>query len=139
MDTPYTLEVVTPERLMLSDQVTETIAPGSEGELGILANHAPLMTELKPGEVRAVLADGRTTAHLVISGGFMEVSNNRATILADAAERADEVDITRAETDLSAAHQMLAEAEAGSSQHAEARQALAHAESRIRASRSAGS
>ena len=87
--------------------------PAPKGELGILADHAPLMTELKPGEVRVTLADGRTTSHIVISGGFMEVAaapdGGRTTILADSAERADEIDVTRAEADLAAARQMLAE------------------------------
>ena len=137
MAATYTLDVVTPERIMLSEPVTQTIAPGTEGQLGILANHAPLMTELAPGEVLATLADGRTTAHIVISGGFMEVApgGGRTTILADYAERADEIDVTRAETDLAAAQQMLTEAEAGSDQQAEARRTLAHAETRIRVSR----
>ena len=137
MAATYTLDVVTPERTMLSEPVTQTIAPGTEGQLGILANHAPLMTELAPGEVLATLADGRTTAHIVISGGFMEVApgGGRTTILADYAERADEIDVTRAETDLAAAQQMLAGAEAGSDQQAEARRSLAHAETRIRVSR----
>ena len=137
MAATYTLDVVTPERIMLSEPVTQTIAPGTEGQLGILANHAPLMTELAPGEVLATLADGRTTAHIVISGGFMEVApgGGRTTILADYAERADEIDVTRAETDLAAAQQMLTEAEAGSDQEAEARRTLAHAETRIRVSR----
>ncbi len=137
MAATYTLDVVTPERIMLSEPVTQTVAPGTEGQLGILANHAPLMTELAPGEVLATLADGRTTAHIVISGGFMEVApgGGRTTILADYAERADEIDVTRAETDLAAAQQMLTEAEAGSDQQAEARRTLAHAETRIRVSR----
>ena len=137
MAATYTLDVVTPERIMLSEPVTQTVAPGTEGQLGILANHAPLMTELAPGEVLATLADGRTTAHIVISGGFMEVApgGGRTTILADYAERADEIDVTRAETDLAAAQQMLAGAEAGSDQQAEARRSLAHAETRIRVSR----
>jgi F-type H+-transporting ATPase subunit epsilon len=137
MAATYTLDVVTPERVMLSEPVTQTIAPGSEGQLGVLANHAPLMTELAPGEVVATLADGRTTAHIVISGGFMEVApgGGRTTILADHADRADEIDVTRAETDLAAARQMLADAEAGSDQQAEARRSLAHAETRIRVSR----
>ena len=118
---------------MLSEEVIQTIAPGSEGQLGILANHAPLMSELAPGEVLVTLADGRTLSHLVISGGFMEVAPNggHTTILADSAERADEVDVSRAEADLSAAQQMLAEAEAGSSRQAEARRSLAHAETRL--------
>ncbi len=122
---------------MLSEPVTQTIAPGSEGQLGILANHAPLMTELAPGEVLATLADGRTTAHIVISGGFMEVApgGGRTTILADYAERADEIDRTRAESDLAAARQMLAEAEAGSDRQTEALRSVAHAETRIRVSR----
>ncbi len=122
---------------MLSEEVIQTIAPGSEGQLGILANHAPLMSELVPGEVLATLADGRTLSHLVISGGFLEVAPNdgHTTILADSAERADEVDVTRAEADLAAARQMLADTEAGSDQQAEARRSLALAETRLRVGR----
>lgn len=140
MAATYTLDVVTPERIMLSEQVTQTIAPGTEGQLGILANHAPLMTGLAPGEVLATLADGRTTAHIVISGGFMEVApgGGRTTILADYAERADEIDVTRAEADLAAAQRMLSETADGSGQQADARRALAHAETRIRVSRGGG-
>jgi F-type H+-transporting ATPase subunit epsilon len=140
MANSYLLEVVTPERIMLSERVNETIAPGSEGELGILANHAPLMTTLLPGEVRVTLADGRTTSHIVIGGGFMEVATTsdggRTTILADSAERADEIDVTRAEADLDAAQRMLADAEAGTPEQIQARQAVALAESRVRAGRS---
>ncbi len=124
---------------MLSERVTQTIAPGSEGELGILANHAPLMTSLGPGEVRVTLADDRTTSHIVIAGGFMEVAagpdGGHTTILADSAERVDEIDVSRAEADLESARRMLAEAEAGSTQQAQARQAVVLAETRIRAGR----
>ena len=135
MPATYALDVVTPERVLLSEQVINTIAPGSEGQMGVLAGHAPLMTELVPGEVLVTLADGRTTSHIVISGGFMEVTAERTTILADSAERADEIDRTRAEADLAAARQMLAAAEAGSTTEVEARQALAHAETRVRVAR----
>lgn len=141
MANTYPLEVVTPERVMLSENVIQTIAPGSEGQLGILANHAPLMTALAPGEVRVTLTDGRTTSHIVIGGGFMEVAaldGGRTTILADSAERADEIDVTRAEEDLAAARQMLSEAEVGTPQAAEAQQAIAHAESRVRVGRGNG-
>ena len=122
---------------MLSEQVIQTIAPGSEGQLGILANHTPLMTELAPGEVLATLADGRTTSHIVISGGFLEITagEGRTTILADSAERVDEIDVTRAEADLAAARQMLAEAGSGTPEEIEARRSIAHAEVRIRVSR----
>lgn len=123
---------------MLSEQVVQTIAPGSEGQMGILAHHAPLMTALVPGEVLVTLADGRTTSHIVISGGFLEVSaadGGRTTILADRAERADEIDVTRAEADLEAARRMLTDAEAGSAQYQEARLAVADAETRVRVGR----
>ncbi len=137
MAATYILDVVTPERVMLSEEVTETIAPGSEGQLGILALHAPLMTELGPGEVLTTLADGRTTSHIVISGGFLEVapSDGHTTILADSAERADEIDVNRAEEDLAAARQMLADTNLGPDQQAEARRALTHAETRLRVKR----
>ncbi len=136
MAASYPLDIVTPERVLLSEDVTETNAPGTEGSLGILARHAPIMTELAPGEVRVTLADGHTVSRLVISGGFLEMSpEGRATILADHAERADEVDVTRAEADLDAARRMLADAEVGSPRQAQARAAVAHAESRIRAAR----
>ena len=136
MATTYPLEVVTPERVMLSEDVIETTAPGTEGYLGILAHHAAIMSELAPGEVRVTLADGRTTARIVIAGGFLEMSpEGRATILADSAERADEIDLTRAEADLAAARQLLDGAEAGSPQQLQARSALAHAETRIRVGR----
>ena len=140
MAATYTLDVVTPERILLSETVTQTIAPGAEGQLGILAGHAPLMSDLVPGEVRVDLADGRTTAHIIISGGFLEVApdGGRTTILADSAERADEVDVTRAEADLAAARQMLADAGGDAGKEEEARRAAAFAETRLRASRGGG-
>jgi len=134
-NTTYTLDVVTPERVMLSDQVISTVAPGSEGVLEVLAEHAPLMTELVAGEVRVTLADGRTTSHIVVSGGFMEVSMTRTTILADSAERVDEIDVTRAEEDLAAARRLLAEAEQGSPEALRAQQAETYAEAKLRVGR----
>ncbi len=134
MANAYNLVVVTPERVLLDDQVVIAIAPGADGELGVMANHAPLMTELVPGEIRATLADGRTTSHIVISGGFLEVTGSRTTILADSAERADEIDTSRAESDLAAARTMLADAAAGSPEAQQALQAVQHSEARIRAS-----
>ncbi len=79
------------------------------------------MTEIRPGEVNVQLADGRTTSHIVVAGGFVEITPQRTTILADRAERADEIDLTRAESDLEAARQLLAEANAESkdTKHAE--------------------
>jgi F-type H+-transporting ATPase subunit epsilon len=129
----YQLEIVTPERVMLSDKATQTIAPGTEGYLGVLAGHAPLMTTLVPGEVTVTLADGRTTSVIVISGGFMEVTPTQTTILADSAERADEIDVSRAEVDLEEARKMLDAAAEGSKESIAARRSVSHAETRIRA------
>ncbi len=89
------LDVVTAERLVYSDEVDIVVAPGIEGELAILPHHAPLMTMLLPGELR--IRKGVDEQSLVITGGFLEVRPDRVTILADAAERAEEIDIARAE------------------------------------------
>ena len=92
---PIKLDIVTAEKLVYSEQVDEVIAPGSEGELGILPHHAPLMTLLKPGEL--VLKKGDEEISLAISGGFLEVRPDHVIVLADAAERAEEIDAARAE------------------------------------------
>ena len=122
---------------MLSEEVELTIAPGSEGDLGILANHAPLMTSLRPGEVRVSLPDGRTLSHIVIGGGFMQVAGEQTTILADSAERVDEIDVSRAEADLAEARKLLAEVAPGTAEAIAALHSTAHAEARIRAARGA--
>ena len=89
------LEIVTAEHLVYSDEVNTIVAPGVVGQLGILPNHAPLMTMLEPGEL-LIRKNGQET-YLAISGGFLEVLENKVVILADTAERADEIDVTRAE------------------------------------------
>ena len=89
------VEIVTAERKVLEDDVDMVIAPGIEGQLGILPRHAPLLTALQPGELR--LKKGGEETSLIVSGGFLEVRPDRVTILADAAERAEEIDIARAE------------------------------------------
>jgi F-type H+-transporting ATPase subunit epsilon len=89
------LEVITAERQVFADDVNIVVAPGIEGELGILPHHAPLMTILKPGEL-LIRKDGNET-YMAISGGFLEIRPDKVIILADACERAEEIDITRAE------------------------------------------
>ena len=88
-------DIVTAERMVYSDDVDVVIAPGVEGQLGILPNHASLLTMLQPGEV-VVRKEGEET-EMFVSGGFLEVMQNRVTLLADVAERAEEIDIARAE------------------------------------------
>jgi F-type H+-transporting ATPase subunit epsilon len=99
------LEVVTAEGLAFSDDVDEIVAPGIQGQLGILPHHTPLMTMLAPGELRIVR--GGSDIILAVSGGFLEVRPDRVIVLADAAERADEIDIARAEAAKKQAQQML--------------------------------
>jgi F-type H+-transporting ATPase subunit epsilon len=135
MANTYPLQVITPEKIMLSEDVQLTIAPGSEGYLGVLAGHAALMTSLLAGEVRATMADGRTTSHIVVSGGLMEVSRSGVVILADQAERSDEIDVSRAEVDLADARRMLAEVAPGTPEAKKANASVQHAEARIRAGR----
>jgi len=89
------LDVVTAERMVYSDDVDMVIAPGFEGQLGILPHHTPLMTTLLPGELR--IKKGSEEISLAISGGFLEVRPDRVIVLADAAERAEEIDVERAE------------------------------------------
>ena len=91
----FRLEIVTPEKMIFSDDVNVVLAWGVEGQLGILPYHAPLMTMLQPGDL--VIRKGTEEEYLTISGGFLEVRPDKVVILADACERAAEIDVTRAE------------------------------------------
>ena len=99
-------EIVTAERVIYSDDVDIVIAPGIEGQMAILPSHAPLLTMLQPGEL-VVRKDGEETA-IFVSGGFLEVMQNRVTVLADTAERAEEIDVERAEEAKRRAEERLA-------------------------------
>lgn len=101
------LEVVTPERSVFSDDVDIVVAPGIEGELGILPKHAPLMTALRTGELRA--RKGSEEFSLCVAGGFLEVRPDRVIVLADTCERAEEINLARAEEARKRAEQHMAE------------------------------
>lgn len=104
------LDIVTAEGLVSSDEVDVLVAPGGDGELAILPHHAPLLTTLKPGEIR-VIKDGEET-YIAVSGGFLEMIGNKVTVLADTAERADEIDVERSEEALRRARERIVEAPA---------------------------
>ena len=104
---PIHLEIVTAERVVLSDDVDQVNVPTKDGRVGILPRHAPLLTILDVGEL-TILKDGATTP-FAVSGGFMEVLPNRVTILADTAERADEIDEARAEEARRRAEEQIAQ------------------------------
>jgi F-type H+-transporting ATPase subunit epsilon len=99
-------EIVTAEGVLYSDEVDSVVAPGVDGELGVLPNHASLLTVLKPGELRIMKENDET--NIVVTGGFLEVLGNKVTVLADAAERSEEIDIARAEEAVTRAQERVA-------------------------------
>ncbi len=105
---PLRVDIVTAERLVYSEEgVDGIIVPGVEGELGVLPRHAPLLTMIQPGVLRIV--KGGDEVEMAITGGFIEVRGNRVTVLADAAERAEEIDVVRAEEARRRAQRLLVE------------------------------
>lgn len=101
------IEVITGERVVYADDVDIVVAPGIEGQLGILPHHAPLLTTLQPGEL--VVRKGQDEVAMAVSGGFMEVRPDKVIILADTAERAEEIDAARAESAKKRAEERLLE------------------------------
>jgi F-type H+-transporting ATPase subunit epsilon len=97
MDLPksLTLEVVTPDRAIIKEQVDEVVLPGSEGSFGVLPGHAPLLATLQVGEMW--YRKGQETHYLALAFGFVEVLPDKVTVLAHIAEKAEEIDLTRAE------------------------------------------
>ncbi len=102
-----TLDIVTIERLAFSGEVDIVIAPGIEGELGILPRHAPLITALSEGELR--FRQGEEEQSFAIGGGYLEVLENRVTVLAESAENAAEIDVARADAARARAETLLQE------------------------------
>ena len=103
-----TIELVTPERHVLAEEdVDVVIAPGIEGELAVLPQHAPLVTELRPGAI--VLRRGGEEEILAVSGGFLEVLGDTVTVLADTSERSEDINLERAQEARGKADQRLQE------------------------------
>ncbi len=99
------LEIVTPAKKVLSETVDSVTIPTASGEVGILSNHAPLISTLKPG-ILTVNKSG-STEKMVISGGFVEVSANKVSVLTDIAEKAEEIDVESARTEKAEAEKVL--------------------------------
>jgi F-type H+-transporting ATPase subunit epsilon len=101
------VDVITAERVVFSDTDIDTVvAPGAQGELAILPSHAPLITTLAPGVLR--LRKGSEETDIVVTGGFLEISENKVVILAEAAEKAEEIDVARAQEARARAEKALA-------------------------------
>ncbi len=99
------LEVVTPDKLLCSQQVDEVIAPGVEGEFGVLPGHCHFLSTLKIGELRYRI--GETTSYMSVLWGFAEVTPTKVTILAEIAEKAEDIDVERAQAAVAKAQQRL--------------------------------
>lgn len=106
MANSFNFELVSPERLLLSAQVTEVVIPATEGEMTVMANHAPTMTTVKPGIVTVKTADGKAD-RFVVFGGFADILPTGCTLLAESAVHVDELDRTALEKRIDAARAEL--------------------------------
>ena len=130
----FALRVVSVERSLFEGDVEFLVANGSDGELGVLAQHAPLMTILKPGPLKIQETIGGEEVVLFVGGGFLEVLPDRVTVLADVAEHAAEISVERAEEARRRAQERLA-GTLTTAEEVEFQQALAMAEARLRLAR----
>jgi F-type H+-transporting ATPase subunit epsilon len=130
----FNLAIVTPEKIFYEGEVASLTVPGSEGYLGTLTDHAPLITAITPG--KATLKDkSQQVIEMAVSYGFFEISNNKATLLVDSAEYATDIDLERAKQALERAKQRLVN-DAGDIDIPRARRALEKAKNRLRVAES---
>src|SRR6187455_604277 len=107
LPTSLTLEIVTPDRALVTEQVDEVQVPGTEGYFGVLPGHAPLLASLQVGELW--YRSGQEKHYLAIAFGFVEVLPDKVTVLAQIAERAQDIDVARAEAAKKRAEERVAD------------------------------
>jgi F-type H+-transporting ATPase subunit epsilon len=127
----FMLEIVTPEKILFKDEVQFMVAPAVDGEIGVMKNHAPLVAALNIGVMRYNDANG-TEKKVAVSGGFMEVIDNTGRILAETAEKGEDIDILRAKAARERAEKRLAQRDE-TINHIRAEQALKRAIARLKA------
>ena len=127
------LSIVTPERLVFSENVDQVNVPGVEGDLGILYDHAPILTTMRAGRFSYELLGekGRETINMIVSGGYLEVTDNRVIVLAEAVEFLDEIDKDRAKASLAKAEEALSNPDLSDDEFTEAQDRLFRAIARI--------
>ena len=123
------LSIVTPEKLLVAEEVDQVNAPGTEGDLGILYDHAPILTNLRSGQL-SYEKDGETIA-LVVSGGYLEVTDNRVTVLAETGEFLHEIDQERAQRAHAHAEKLLSQTDLSEEDFIEAQKKLFRAVGRL--------
>jgi F-type H+-transporting ATPase subunit epsilon len=106
MPKKFKTEIVTPEKLVFSEEVESLVVPAERGYLGVLAGHAPLLATLQPGEI-TIKGTSKGEVHFATSGGFMEVTPGKAVLLTESAEDAAQIDIPRAEESKKRAEERL--------------------------------
>jgi len=127
------LSIVTPERLVLSEDVDQVNVPGVEGDLGILYDHAPILTTMRAGRFSYELAGekGRESVQMIVSGGYLEVTDNRVIVLAEAVEFVEDIDKERAKASLAKAEEALSNTDLSDDEFAEAQDRLFRAIARL--------
>ena len=127
------LSIVTPEKLVLNEVVDQVNIPGVEGDLGILYDHAPILTTMRAGQLSYELLGekGRETIYMVVSGGYLEVTDNRIIVLAEAVEFLNEIDKDRAKSSLAKAEEALANNNLSDDEFVEAQDRLFRAIARL--------
>jgi len=129
MNQKLKLSIVTPEKQLVSEEVDQVNVPGTEGDLGILYDHAPILTNLRSGQL-SYEKDGETIV-LVVSGGYLEVTDNRVTVLAETGEFLHEVDRERAERAQADAERLLSQTDLSEEEFVEAQKKLFRAVARL--------
>jgi F-type H+-transporting ATPase subunit epsilon len=123
------LSIVTPEKQLVSEEVDQVNVPGTEGDLGILYDHAPILTNLRSGQL-SYEKEGETVV-LVVSGGYLEVTDNRVTVLAETGEFLQEIDRERAERAQAEAEKRLGETDISEEEYIETQKKLFRAIARL--------
>jgi F-type H+-transporting ATPase subunit epsilon len=106
MPDPFTFDLVSPEKLLLSEEVEMVVVPGAEGDFGVLIGHAPLISTLRPGVIGTYTGD-KVDKRIFVAGGFAEVTGERCTVLAEEAMPIEDIDTVEAESRISAAREAI--------------------------------
>ena len=130
----FKTEIVTPEKIVFSEEIESLVIPAERGYLGVLAGHAPLLTTLQPGEI-TIKGSSKGEMHYATSGGFMEVTPGKAVLLTESAEEAAQIDVARAEESKKRAEERLAPAAGKQVDKSRARAALERAVNRLKIAR----
>ena len=131
MPKKFKTEIVTPEKLVFSEEIESLVIPAERGYLGVLAGHAPLLATLQPGEI-TIKGAARGELHFATSGGFMEVTPGKAVLLTESAEEVSQIDLARAEESKKRAQERLASTAGKDVDKVRAKAALERAVNRLK-------